>query len=248
MLTDFENLEFQIANIFKTHHDEGCFCVPPRDFAALSIRLKGSARFQIEGKTLQSEPGDIIFVPEDTPYEVEYSVSEMIVVHFKSFNYRHAERFTPKNSELAKNTFFRLLSDWNDRHSANAAKAQIYGLLDALATADIPNVKSSTLLRCIAYMEAHFHTTETDIDSICKALYISRSTLQREFAKHLAISPQQYLIQMRLKLAFKLLSDGRSTVKEIADQCGFADDKYFSRSFKKAYGMTPSDVKRHIHI
>ena len=248
MLTDFEELEFQISSIFKTYHNQGYFNVPPRSFAALSLRLKGCGRFNFGDKQLISDEGDLLFVPANTPYKVEYSVSEMIVIHFKSCNYHTAECFTPRDSEKFKEMFIKLADSWSQNRSSHSAKSRIYGLLDALASENTQGASRQLFKQSIEYLENNFHKSDVNVEKMCAFLHVSRSTLQREFIKHGDFSPQQYLIRLRLNRAFEMLSNNALSVKEISEICGFYDDKYFSRSFKKAYGISPSDVKKHTHI
>lgn len=53
----------------------------------------------------------------------------------------------------------------------------------------------------------------------------------------------KYLLSVRLSHAVKLLDDGRATVGEIADRCGFCDIYYFSRVFKQQTGMSPLEYR-----
>ena len=134
MLTNFENLNFQIVYAFRTKHQDGFFRVPGRAYAALSFRLCGTGRFVADGKTLTVRYGDLLYIPANTAYEVEYSGTEMIVVHLTDCNYPHVEVITPKSAAMLQTAFEELLCKWNERHSPHLAKSQIYALLDILST------------------------------------------------------------------------------------------------------------------
>ena len=43
-----------------------------------------------------------------------------------------------------------------------------------------------------------------------------------------------------MEKALELLSEGELSIKEIAFTCGYSDEKYFSRAFRKKYGCPPS--------
>ncbi|MBQ8040550.1 MAG: helix-turn-helix transcriptional regulator [Lachnospiraceae bacterium] len=62
------------------------------------------------------------------------------------------------------------------------------------------------------------------------------------------MSPKQYLIQLRMNRALELLTKNEISVKEISFACGFTDEKYFSRAFKKRYGYPPSQLKNNMII
>ena len=67
---------------------------------------------------------------------------------------------------------------------------------------------------------------------------MSSSTLYREFKKELGISPMEFVQNLRIKEAEKLLLAGMS-VKDVAQEVGIYDDNYFIRMFKKHNGVTP---------
>ena len=60
---------------------------------------------------------------------------------------------------------------------------------------------------------------------------------------------QEYLLHERMKLAQGLILGGMSnryseyTVSQIAEACGYSDPLYFSRVFKKYFGVAPSEYK-----
>ena len=75
MIYNFDELSFQIVTIANFSHKKGRFCVEKRPFAALSYRVSGTGAFSVGGKRLTVKPGDVLFLPAHTPYEVEYSES-----------------------------------------------------------------------------------------------------------------------------------------------------------------------------
>ena len=54
---------------------------------------------------------------------------------------------------------------------------------------------------------------------------------------------RQYIIAYRLKLAKKLLSESARSINEIAEECGFNDPSYFTKTFRGAFGMTPKEYR-----
>lgn len=54
------------------------------------------------------------------------------------------------------------------------------------------------------------------------------------------MSPRQFIIELRIKHAEKLISTGYYTLQEVAYKSRFLDYKYFSVEFKKKTGMSPS--------
>ena len=80
------------------------------------------------------------------------------------------------------------------------------------------------------------------ISDICKSLNCSKSTLLSSFRKKYGTTVNAYVTDARLELSKKLLREGKS-VGEVALECGFNDQSYFSKVFSSKYGTSPSDFR-----
>lgn len=244
MLYNFEDLSFQILTVDRFPHKDGFVRVEPRYYAALSYRVRGSGVFKIGDKHFTVGEGDVLFIPADVAYEVEYSASESIVANLPECNYTEPELFGFKNPAEGAIMFSELLDVWQKNHSVNQTKSMIYAILDKIDSAQRTSDESSAFALCLEYIDEHFCESELDVTEVCKVGFISRSSLQREFFRRYGISPKQYVIKLRMNKALRLLIENRLPVREVAASCGFADEKYFSRSFKRHYGTSPSDMRR----
>ena len=56
--------------------------------------------------------------------------------------------------------------------------------------------------------------------------------------------PHHFLLQCRLQKAEAMLADNALRIGEIAARCGFQDEFYFSRLFKKYHGMSPLNYRK----
>ena len=246
MLYHFDELTFQIVSVDRFFHDEGFFEVKARPYAALSFRVSGTGCFRIGDRLLRTDPGDVLFIPADTPYEVEYSVSESIVVHFYDCNYTAGEVFGIENSAKLSLLFAALLEEWSERHSVNQVKSTVYRIFETVDSEQKRGVAHTAFATCLSYIEEHYCEPSLHVDAICEAGFISPSGLQRAFLQHFGVSPKQYVIKLRLHKALQLLVENKLSVKEVAFACGFTDEKYFSRAFKAKYGYPPSQLRDHM--
>jgi len=83
--------------------------------------------------------------------------------------------------------------------------------------------------------------------ALCAALYVSRNTLFRIIRDETGLSLGQYVQKRRLAYANQLLRTTDHAILEIAGECGISDFNYFSRLFKKEYGLTPRDYRRGLY-
>ena len=241
MIFNFDELTFQILRIDLFKHKEGVYEVKPRPYAALSYRVSGSGCFEISGQSFVSRPGDVCFIPAHTPYKVEYSISESIVIEMPECNYTAAENHTasPEISALFKT----LLEQWSEEHSVNRAKSAIYGILDRMSSDKRAVIKSEEFRSCVRYAEENFSDPALDVTKLCEVGFMSPSSLRRAFITSFGIPPIKYITKLRMKKALSLLSENELSVSEIAIRSGFTDEKYFSRAFKQNFGFSPSKLK-----
>ncbi|MBR5308912.1 MAG: AraC family ligand binding domain-containing protein [Clostridia bacterium] len=85
-----------------------------------------------------------------------------------------------------------------------------------------------SLIRAIEYIDKNISQKIT-VDELARISNMSASTFCRHFKKHLGIAPVTYIIQKRVNLAKRLISDGTSTKTEIAQICGFYDSSHMDK-------------------
>jgi YesN/AraC family two-component response regulator len=79
-----------------------------------------------------------------------------------------------------------------------------------------------------------------NVDDLCQEMGMSRSSLYNKVKALTDHSPSDFIRQVRMKEAAILLKSRKHTVAEVSDMMGFSDPKYFTETFKKHYGVTPS--------
>lgn len=80
-----------------------------------------------------------------------------------------------------------------------------------------------------------------DIIGIANLLHVSKSTLDKKIRKRTNKNISQYIREFKLDYALKLINLGERNIQFIADETGFNSFSYFSTSFKKYLGVSPSD-------
>ena len=95
----------------------------------------------------------------------------------------------------------------------------------------------------IAYIEAHYSEDDISITKIAEAIGVSEGHLSRLFKKDTAQSMNNYITCYRMRSAMRLLREARYKVYEVCEMVGYHDLAYFSSTFKKLTGMTPSDYQ-----
>ena len=75
---------------------------------------------------------------------------------------------------------------------------------------------------------------------IADVVGLSSRQIERLFNKHLGTSPKRYYLQLRLEKARDLLRQTNMPVTEICIACGFSSSSHFAKSYRSAFGISPS--------
>ena len=117
-----------------------------------------------------------------------------------------------------------------------AMLSRLYGV--PCEKAYIPEIKEAARILEGGYM------LENPVKLARESCNYSERHFTRLFSKVYGVSPQQYLTEVRIKAACKMLKNSAASVGEIARSCGFTDPGYFSRIFKSNTGVLPSDYRK----
>lgn len=111
---------------------------------------------------------------------------------------------------------------------------------------NVPNQTRAQIIDTILSTLTENLYQELSLDSICQRAAFSRSYLERIFFEEMNCGIKQYFMQMKIERAKELISEQLYTVTEVSSMLGFNSIHYFSRSFKKITGMTPTQYQHSI--
>ena len=94
----------------------------------------------------------------------------------------------------------------------------------------------------LEYIE-HNYYKNIKVQGIADYIGINRSYLTNCFKNVLNMSPQEYILNYRMNQASDLLKNTSLPINDIANKVGYDDALNFSKSFKKIYGITPSNYR-----
>jgi AraC-like DNA-binding protein len=93
-------------------------------------------------------------------------------------------------------------------------------------------------------IEANYDDETFGCSEFCYALRMSRSHIHRKLTEEVGLSISDYIKHIRLEKAKELLILTKYPIYEIANRVGYSDANYFSRSFSKIYGISPSQCRQ----
>ena len=111
---------------------------------------------------------------------------------------------------------------------------------------EIESADEKLLNRILAVVNANLSNSDLNIDMICTEVGISRVHLHRKMKELTNQTPHDFIRNLRLKQAARLLSRKGQNITEVMYRCGFNSTTSFSTMFKKMYGLSPRDyMKEH---
>ena len=91
-------------------------------------------------------------------------------------------------------------------------------------------------------MQEHFQEN-IQLDDAARSVGISPYYFSKLFKEQAGVNFIDYLTDLRMEKARDLLTHQNLSIKEVCARCGYADQNYFSRIFKKTVGMTPTEYR-----
>ena len=195
------------------------------------------------GSLLFVKPGDVrySYFPFET-YYVHFSVSDpelaAELMTLPTF-------LTDLENEGLKERFMKIIQLFYSASILDkfAAHAELISLLSAVSKLKDASGTASILGKAKRFIEGHFSENIT-VKSIAGHCNISETHLFRIFKNSLSVSPNDYLSEVRIAAAKKLLCVTEMSVNEIAYSCGFNSLSYFSDCFRRKCNTSPSAFRK----
>jgi len=234
----------------------------------LMLQLTGHVRISQEGRSSVVGPGELISWASSVPYEIDGRTDfECLMVHLPATLLRPHTDLVRRRTALAidgqsgvgaivRQYLLGLLTGLQSGAVPQDTRGHLAeGLLDlvraVLAQRDVAAggpERSSDLLRAQIreYIDVHLADPELSPARIAREHYISRSYLYRLFEDE-AEGVLETIRTSRLERTRRDLVDAsleHESIFDIATRWGFVSKSHFSRSFRAAYGLSPSELRR----
>lgn len=236
-------MQFGFHDCEKSHY----FGPAVRTYWLIHFVVSGFGTFHKGGNTYHIKPGEMFVIPpfEETYYQADSETPwSYIWIGFTSR--------TPLPVELddvihlpEAMTIFNKMQNCSEKTNGRSAflSAQLWELFSLILEQKNPSGNYiETALDCIhsEYMNP------LTVEDIAGRLNLDRSYFSTLFKKTVGISPKQYLLGYRMKLAASLLTDKHKSVSVTASSVGYSDVFVFSKMFKRHFGVSPTEyIARH---
>lgn len=213
----------------------------------LVFMLDGSCTTSVNQQTFQLQKGSVFITPPNAPHSTssKESYSDMFL-QCDAFPINTPSPVLLYDFDGSIGQLFSLIHTLNLKNSTEYQPV-LRSLGDALASHLQICLGSASHFPFIseikAALEANLTAAEFDLPTYLNSLGYNADYIRRCFKQACHVTPLQYLQELRLTYAKKLLTNTNYTIKEIAGLCGYADPYYFSRAFKKHFGTAPHYIQ-----
>lgn len=104
------------------------------------------------------------------------------------------------------------------------------------------------LLKVREIVEDQLADTNLSVDRLADSMFMSRTQLLRKLKALTGLSPNEFIKDIRLKRAADMIRQRSDSITQIGYRVGFNDQSYFTKCFKKQFGVTPTEYAAREHI
>ncbi len=245
---DATNTEFIY---FVYRHMDHTFAVERSrlSFTDLTYLISGEMVYLYNDREIHLHAGDAILFPQGSIRERR---ATDIPVRYASINIRFTDGFeSPLSGYLPGQTTAEVLpilkamddarrsaSEYADRQCLSLFSYLYYRLAATGLEWQNPYIQSMR-----SYISAHLSEKLT-LSAISASVHLTPEYCCSLFKKHMGMTVFDYILDQRIDTAKRLITLGDIPLRRVATELGFSDYNYFSRTFKRLAGMTPSEYRR----
>ncbi len=162
-----------------------------------------------------------------------------------TFNYKEPVMINCSANDFLREAFEAAFYYYSDNGAGRTTLLPIYGQLIAstvhVMSSDVSY--SEVVQQIINDIIKNYPDADYDLNAYLQKLPFSFEYLKKMFKNEVGMTPRQYLTDKRLENAASnlVLSGCGNSISQIARQSGFQEPLYFSRLFKKKYGVSPKN-------
>lgn len=226
---------------------------PGRNSHGLVFFTEGQTGFFFDGNYVEATQGSLLYLPKGVAYSFKREHSATCIRFNFDVLYNCDYPFfcrTYTNVSYLKELFLNMV------RAGKASEAERDSILMVNAYKIISFVQANEnvayfssqqfnkISESVRYIEDHFCDPDLSTPKLAKQCSISERYYTMLFNMFFMCSPKQYILNLKIDLAKKLLCSTDRYINEIASACGFSDVYYFCKTFKKHTNMTPSEYRK----
>ncbi|MBO7288922.1 MAG: helix-turn-helix transcriptional regulator [Clostridia bacterium] len=223
---------------------------------SFNIRLSGSMQYDFGEKRYTVNEGEMIFLPKGSSYTYDVVSAQdskcTIITLDADFEENSKPMVYPLKDVQCAGFIMNNFSDaWNFGNTADKYKciSYLYDLLAYITNYNslkyMEKKKFEVITPALDYLKTHIYDTSLKADELALLCGISNTYFRKIFFSRFKTTPKNYITEKRLAKAKAIIDCGEfNTVRELALSVGYEDSLYFSKIFKKHFGIPPATMNK----
>ncbi len=216
--------------------------------------IEGEGETTIAGRRYPLKRGDLLYfhpgiehsmAVTEAPYMVFYGVHFTLPENLQQLDLPHVQHIDAVrriellfHALIEENTHKKYLYAWRQ----NILLEQILCEIFTFRCNETSPIKRQRIEKAIHYIHDNCNRTFS-LEELLAQVPIKKSLFLETFKQITGTSPMQYALRLRLEHARDILLAEDLSIAQLAERCGFQDSFYFSRCFKNAFGLSPSQYR-----
>ena len=216
----------------------------------IAIFLDGDFTIHFDCSKVRVTKNTVVYFPKGSNYVIKKKKdTDCYCINFQMADHTVFEPFAfkIKNINNYMESFKQSRKIWSKKDPGYCAKvkSELYQIIYNMQTEYcIPYGNASVIQPALDHIHSHYDRETISVSYLAELCHISTVHLRNTFIKRFAVPPVQYINHLRLSRAKELLDSQMYTVSETCFLSGYNDESYFSREFKRHFGMSPSEYMK----
>ncbi|MFD0713764.1 helix-turn-helix domain-containing protein [Paenibacillus sp. GCM10027626] len=265
------SLERFKPHTFQAEQGEGLFMSHSHEYDEMTLILDGEGYYSSQQQNMKVIAGDLILIPPHLHHGFVCTEPwQGISVHFYHdmlpaycqhiFHNTERESDRIRSARLAEDdlrwaeiSFFQLEKEWKQgRSSVDSSSFMRVAFETALLLFQrnrtiLPAVERTADQAVVEEVLKEIHAsyyTQITVSELAARHFLSASNLRKKFSELTGVSPKQYMINLRVQEAKRLLQQTNKAIEWISSEVGFTSSSRFYDYFVKSVGVTPLEWRK----
>lgn len=217
---------------------------------AFLFKISGVTEYHFENERITLKEGNVLYIPEGVSYEYTSTGGLYTSINFSA----DVEAPTPAlytTDAFYKTAYihesFSALWRFGSLPDKYACSSVFYDFLSYIARIEhreaLEKNKTHRIEPAVEYLKAHLFDCNLKIENLARLCCVSDTYFRKLFVSRFQVTPQEYVISKRISHAKAMIESGDfDSISAVAALVGYKDPLYFSKAFKKIYGVSPSAI------
>lgn len=224
------------------------------------LTLSGEGWIDYDGKYQIVRPGTIMCINLEKGHGIDAIEGEpwchyYLILGGRIFEYIYKQIFENNNIvEIINNDFYKCMFEkiikikkeepiYFDIKAMSIVLEMLSNLLDTSLSSNKKVASVASIEKVISYIKENYQK-EINVNELSMLSSYSKYHFSRIFKEHTGLSPNEYIIKVRIENSKYFLKNTLLPLAVIATKCGFCNQQYFCKIFKSREKITPIKYKR----